>query len=159
MRARLLARNRGQSTLEFALVLPIFALVLFGLLDFGRVVYAQNTINDDAREATRIGSVSAKALTTSGAWSTRYAAIRTRARALSAGVALSDSQIQGKSGACPVPADSVTGTCFYPDGVDPASGTVYVTITVQVPIVTPFISNVLGGSITLQATSQTRVHS
>ena len=49
--------RRGQSLVEFALVLPIFAIMLFGIIDFGRYVYTANTLGNGAREAARIGSV------------------------------------------------------------------------------------------------------
>ena len=49
--------SRGQSLVEFALVLPIFLLIFFGLIDVGRVVYLQNAFNEAAREAARYGSV------------------------------------------------------------------------------------------------------
>lgn len=147
--------------MEFALVLPVFVLVLMALLDFGRVIYAQNAINNDVREASRLGSVSAAPAPAEG-WTARYAALRTAARAMSPSVEMPDSSIAGKPGACPVPADSLTGTCFYPTGVDPKSdpaGTIYVRITVQVPISTPIISQIVGGSITLNAISDTLVRS
>jgi hypothetical protein len=51
-------RGRGQSLVEFALVLPIFAILLFGIIDFGRYVYTANAINNGAREGARSGSVS-----------------------------------------------------------------------------------------------------
>jgi Flp pilus assembly protein TadG len=46
--------SRGQSLVEFALILPIFLLILFGLFDMGRAVYAWSTINNAAREAARL---------------------------------------------------------------------------------------------------------
>lgn len=49
--------DRGQSLVEFALVFPIFLLVLFGLIDIGRYVYTANAFNQAAREAARYGSV------------------------------------------------------------------------------------------------------
>ncbi len=45
--------ERGQTMVEFALVFPVFLLLLFGVLDFGRVVYAYNTISNAAREGAR----------------------------------------------------------------------------------------------------------
>jgi hypothetical protein len=46
-------RSRGQSLVEFALILPVFLLLLFGLFDMGRAVYYWSTINNAAREAAR----------------------------------------------------------------------------------------------------------
>jgi Flp pilus assembly protein TadG len=48
---------RGQSMVEFGLVLPIFLLLIFGIIDLGRGVYAYNTIQNAAREATRVAIV------------------------------------------------------------------------------------------------------
>lgn len=53
------AERHGQSMVEFALVLPIFLLMLFGLVDMGRLVYANTTISQAAREAARVASVQA----------------------------------------------------------------------------------------------------
>jgi Flp pilus assembly protein TadG len=49
--------NRGQSLVEFALVLPLFLLILFGIFDIGRGVYAYNTIQNAAREGVRVAIV------------------------------------------------------------------------------------------------------
>ena len=49
--------HRGQALVEFALILPIFMLILVGLIDFGRAVYAYNTVNQAAREAARLAIV------------------------------------------------------------------------------------------------------
>jgi Flp pilus assembly protein TadG len=52
-------RGRGQSLVEFALVFPIFILVLFGLLDVGRLIFATAAVSNAAREGARLGSVEA----------------------------------------------------------------------------------------------------
>ena len=54
-----LRRNpaRGQSLVEFGLVLPIFLLLVFGIIDFGRAVFAFSTLNSAAREAARVAVV------------------------------------------------------------------------------------------------------
>jgi Flp pilus assembly protein TadG len=49
----------GQSLVEFALVLPIFLLVLFAIVDFGMAFHAWITVTNSAREGARIGSVHA----------------------------------------------------------------------------------------------------
>lgn len=49
--------GRGQTLVEVALILPIFLLVLVGIFDFGRAVYANDTISNAAREAVRLGIV------------------------------------------------------------------------------------------------------
>ena len=49
--------SRGQSMVEFALILPIFVLLLIGIFDLGRGVYAFNTISQAAREGARLAIV------------------------------------------------------------------------------------------------------
>jgi hypothetical protein len=51
------SRGRGQALVEFALVLPIFLLILFGLIDIGRYVYVSNAFAEAARDAARSGAV------------------------------------------------------------------------------------------------------
>ncbi len=59
MRRMLIRRHgeRGQALVEFALILPVFLLLLFGLFDLGRAVYAYNTISNASREAVRVAIV------------------------------------------------------------------------------------------------------
>ena len=49
--------EKGQSMVEFALIIPIFILLLFATLDFGRVFHAYFTIDHAGREAARAVSV------------------------------------------------------------------------------------------------------
>jgi Flp pilus assembly protein TadG len=58
--------HRGQSLVESALILPIFILVLVGLFDLGRAVYAYNTISNASREAVRVAIVNQTALDVQG---------------------------------------------------------------------------------------------
>jgi hypothetical protein len=55
-RARCRGRS-GQTLAEFALIIPIFLLVLFGIIDIGRYVYVTTAFNQGAREGARFGSV------------------------------------------------------------------------------------------------------
>lgn len=49
--------HRGQALVEFALIVPIFILLLVGILDLGRAVYAFNTVANASREGVRVGIV------------------------------------------------------------------------------------------------------
>jgi len=51
----------GQSLVEFALVLPIFLLILFAIVDFGMAFHAWITVTNSAREGARVGAVRASA--------------------------------------------------------------------------------------------------
>jgi Flp pilus assembly protein TadG len=52
-------RSRGQTLVEFALVLPIFLLLLFAVIDGGRYIYLSSALSNAAREGARLGSVEA----------------------------------------------------------------------------------------------------
>jgi Flp pilus assembly protein TadG len=56
-------RPRGQAMAEFAIVLPIFLLLMFGIIDGGRAVYANNALSQAAREGARWGSVQGRSET------------------------------------------------------------------------------------------------
>lgn len=45
--------SSGQALVEFALVIPLVLLLLMGLFDFGRAIYAYNTISNAARDGAR----------------------------------------------------------------------------------------------------------
>ncbi|MGN0521248.1 MAG: TadE/TadG family type IV pilus assembly protein [Eubacterium sp.] len=47
----------GQAVIEFALVLPIFLLLLMGILDFGWLFYNYISVENSARNAARIACV------------------------------------------------------------------------------------------------------
>ncbi len=46
-------RRSGQSLVEFALMGPIFFMLLLGTIDVGRAIYIYNSISDAAREGAR----------------------------------------------------------------------------------------------------------
>jgi hypothetical protein len=51
--------SRGQTLVEFAMVLPVFFVVLFGLFDGGRLVYANSVLSQAAREGARLAAAEA----------------------------------------------------------------------------------------------------
>lgn len=127
----------GQSLVEFALIIPLFAVLLFALLDFGRVIYTQNTVEEAAREASRTGTIEAVA----ASW--KYSLIRNAAIGSAVGLGLTTANVSGAGCA----------DCFYPDGA--VSGeVVVVTVNDQVNLLTPILSQVLGGSWNVTATSR-----
>jgi Flp pilus assembly protein TadG len=131
-------RSRGQALVEFALIMPLFAVILLGLLDFGRVIYAQNTVSEAAREASRVGSVSPSAS------ASKYTAMRSAAITRSPGLGLTSGDIVGNG----------CTDCFYPDGAV-TGGRVVVNVTKTVQLLTPIISQIVGGSFTVSSTSRT----
>lgn len=57
--ASLIRRSRGQSIIEFAIVLPVLLLVLFGITEFGRAWMTANILTTAAREGCRLAVVTA----------------------------------------------------------------------------------------------------
>jgi Flp pilus assembly protein TadG len=51
------ARGRGQSLVEFALVLPIFLLLFFVVMDLGTAIFTYNSLTNAAREGARLAIV------------------------------------------------------------------------------------------------------
>ncbi len=49
--------DRGSATVELALVLPLLLLLLFGVIDFGRMLHTQITLTEAAREGARAAAL------------------------------------------------------------------------------------------------------
>lgn len=49
--------ERGANLLEFALVLPVFLLLLFGMVEFGLVLMKQSEMTSATREGARFGII------------------------------------------------------------------------------------------------------
>src|SRR5262245_19806482 len=49
-------RSRGQGLVEFALVLPVFLVLIFGIIDGGRAVFSYNQVSQAARNVARVAS-------------------------------------------------------------------------------------------------------
>jgi Flp pilus assembly protein TadG len=71
------SRERGSVAVEFALVLPILATLLIGILEFGNAFGAQLAVTNAAREAARTMAVQNS---TSAAQSSALAAAQSLAR-------------------------------------------------------------------------------
>jgi TadE-like protein len=57
-------RSRGQGLAEFAIVLPLFLMLVFGIIDMGRVIWARDSLTNAAREGARYASVHGAGLVT-----------------------------------------------------------------------------------------------
>jgi len=126
--------RRGQTLVEFALILPIFLLVLVGIFDMGRAVYAYNTISNASRQAVRLGIVDQNVT-------------NLQAEAVKASVAL---------GAVPADVDvsfltsDLGGPCDVPAEI---GCVVEITVHYQYNAATPIIGNLVG---TIDMASTTR---
>jgi Flp pilus assembly protein TadG len=57
MRKLFLKDKKGQVIIEFALVLPVLLLVLFGITEFGRAIMISNMLSTASREGARLYAV------------------------------------------------------------------------------------------------------
>lgn len=48
--------ERGNAMVEFAIVLPLLLIVVFGIIDFGRALYTANNLTAAVREGARLAS-------------------------------------------------------------------------------------------------------
>jgi Flp pilus assembly protein TadG len=127
---------RGQSLVEFALVIPIFLLILFALIDMGRLVYINNAIAEGAREGARWGSVYNRA---SNATSVQ-------------------SHAAGSLAAVPDPAVSATCVEANNPGTTCGSGDILVVrIATPVTMLTPIVAQIVGPQ-TYTAVSKTTIN-
>lgn len=133
-------RSRGQSLVEFAVVIPIFLLLVFGLIDMGRLVYINNALSEGAREAARWGSVQSRSQTAAGLTSIHDYAV---------------------SSLTAVPNPTVTPSCLPDIGIHPAPSTacdiLVVQVSSQVTMLTPIVAQFIGPR-TYTATSTVTVN-
>jgi Flp pilus assembly protein TadG len=67
--------DRGQALVEFALVLPLLILLMVGLFDLGRAVYADSTLSNAARVGSRVAIVNQNVSQIQAAAATKAAAL------------------------------------------------------------------------------------
>jgi Flp pilus assembly protein TadG len=134
--------GRGQSLVEFALVLPLFLLLVAGVIDFGLGLNASITVTNAAREGARLGVVKP--------YSDQVIA---RARDMTAGLDATQLSVtagcsrSGALGACTLGTGTTKGTATTGD-------TVVVTVTYNYRMIWPLA---FGNTITLSQVSSFRV--
>jgi Flp pilus assembly protein TadG len=120
--------ERGSAFVEFALVAPILLLLMFGVLDFGRLFFTQLTLQHALREAGRFAVTGNKLPSPGGGSSkmSRVASIKQIAQQSAAGLDLTNIQIK-----------SVNGGTNHAGG---PSDTVTISLTTNVKLLTPLVA-------------------
>jgi Flp pilus assembly protein TadG len=67
------SRSRAQSLVEFALVIPLFLLLICGMVDFGMGLYTYMTVNNAIRDAGRFAATACTTITCTEAVKSRAA--------------------------------------------------------------------------------------
>jgi PKD repeat protein len=130
------SRARGQSLVEFALLLPVLLLVVLGGLDFGRVFLGWVNLNNTARIAANFAASNAGLLSAGNA-----TALASYNRIV---------QDDASTTNC-APPDPIPGPAYTPDAGIGSSATV--TLSCDFGIMTPIVSAVLGGDVTVTASA------
>ena len=146
---RLRQERRGQALVEFALIVPLFVLLLVGLFDFGRAIYAYNTINNAARQAARLAVVDQ---------TISHIRDRASAQAVSLGIDPSDVEIDFRDITTP---DAVASCAGAIPGDDNNTGQIVfciavVTVPYSYVAATPIVGNLVG-TIQLEGESRFKV--
>jgi len=151
MRKTLLRRHGGQSMVEFAVLAPIFFLLLLGTIDLGRAVYIYNTISDAAREGTRAAIPFDSPLPTSA---TVIGAVQSK---LGGGFTLTTDPCSGQpvTASCPAaPSTPNTGFIWYSSGIGtPGRGSVTVKISFLFQPCVPVVRDAAGKGVMISAQS------
>ena len=105
--------EKGQSLVEFALVVPLLLLLFIGIAEFGRAWMARNILTGAAREAVRMAAVPPPTGMDNTAWN---AAISARADNIlkSAGITIPAGNIQVVANVGTFEAVTVTVTYDFP---------------------------------------------
>ncbi|MHB1319864.1 MAG: TadE/TadG family type IV pilus assembly protein [Anaerolineae bacterium] len=136
---------RGQALVEFAIVVPVFMLILGGIIQFGILFWGQNTLNQIVRDAGRY------AATVADCSATGNADIVAKTQALEA-----QTPFSGTYGSVTVtlPASGSSGPC------PPVSNAnvVWVSITAQatVPVFFPLVNGTISSTARYRMEPQTR---
>jgi hypothetical protein len=54
--SRVIGSSRGSAAVEFAFILPLLIVLVFGIIDFGRLVHARLVVTNVSREAANLAS-------------------------------------------------------------------------------------------------------
>lgn len=154
-------RQRGQTLIEFALVFPVLALLLFGIIQFGFLYGGQIGLVNAAREAARYAAVlqTASAITATGFQTQTYNELTSRMLPRSVPGYRADNLVTtgaGRTAVCYLTRDNADGTTF--------SVLVRVQISYKHPLLIPLVGNIVDaidgtddGAFRLGATEEMRV--
>ena len=155
--------DRGATLVEFALVLPVLTLFLFGIVQFGIAYDKQQSINAAAREGARIASLSTTSLDELSGRAVAAADMSAMGNDPKIVVSVTGGAVAGVR--CPGGTFSATDDCGSAvtiDEADPAlmpcgtsPGADYVTVQVSTPYELPFPFFDFG-SVSIEAEAQFR---
>jgi Flp pilus assembly protein TadG len=129
-------RRRGDAIVEFALLAPLLVMILFGVMELGRVVDAWVVVHNAAREGARAGAAA-------------YLGQDPATLAQAAANAYLASGFAGR-------ADLATQPAVPPSAITITSDDVTVTAEAQVQIYSPMFQAMVGSPVHVRATADMR---
>lgn len=160
LRTHLHDRTRGQSLVEFALVLPIIMMLTLTALDFGRVYLGYINLQNMARIAANYAANNPTAWTVSTdpvVQANRVVAKTKYQKEVLADAAASNCNLPLVAGVQTAPAPTFTDADG--DGTPEIGDIASVGISCTFGVITPVISNIVGGSVQVSAASKFPVKS
>lgn len=140
--------ERGAIAVEFALIMPVLLMLVFGILEFGFMINRDMVVGNASRDGARTASLNGT-----------YAEIQsTIASELSASGIPSAAPQTTISIDCRKPAGAPCNATSgnYTAQAVPGS-TAIIKVTYQHTLITPFISSILGSAVTLEQKTEMRV--
>ena len=126
-------RSKGQSLVEFALLLPMMLIFLAGALDLGRVFYANISLNNAAREGAFEAAESPDSFQKNQPCNTATNRVICRV------------QLEAKDSSVSIADNNIDMTCSVAGCPGQAGSTVTVEVTGSFTLITPLLSVIFGG--------------
>jgi Flp pilus assembly protein TadG len=126
-------RSRGQSLVEFAMILPIMLVFLAGAIDLGRVFYATITLNNSAREGAFQAAQTPDSFDEGQPCNRATNLVTCRV------------QLESKDSGVTIAPSDISLTCSPGSCAAAAGNTVEVEVTGEFTLITPLLSMVFGG--------------
>jgi Flp pilus assembly protein TadG len=137
------ARDHGAEAVEFALVVPIFLLLVFGIVDFGYMINRDTMVNNASREGARAGALNPN----------QAGIISKVSQALASGGMVMSIQ---PTVTCRKPDNTPCGLTTFDADAKPG-GVVIVKVEYQHSWITPVGSTIKPGGIRLSKTTEMRI--
>jgi Flp pilus assembly protein TadG len=146
IRARLRPRSPGQALVEFALLLPVFLLLLVAAVDFGRLFFTYIQIHNAAREAANYGihDPANMVAITGQATGEKNAQAQRGEAAISVTTSCAD-------------AGGATIACAAAEGGGGSGSTITVVVRQPFTFLTPVIGSILGSTVQMNASATATV--
>lgn len=127
---KILRNQKGQSLVEFSIILPLLLLIIMGIVEFGMMLNSYLTLNNAARDGARYGVIGN-----------------------------SNAQIQSMitSSSPSLNSADLTITITPADGSRISGNTLTVNLTYNYKLTVPIISGLLGNSVQLKAQTTMRI--